>query len=89
VFHRDRQALELLQEGNFRREAGHMRTQDVKLILLGAYFDPRHAQFLAQHTDAKVVNMAHQVGARPQADGYFGMMDYNIQQIQTALTPPK
>jgi ABC-type Zn uptake system ZnuABC Zn-binding protein ZnuA len=66
-----------------------MRTQDVKLILLGAYFDPRHAQFLAQHTAAKVVNMAHQVGARPQTDDYFGMMDYNIQQIQTALTPPK
>jgi ABC-type Zn uptake system ZnuABC Zn-binding protein ZnuA len=66
-----------------------MRTQDVKLILLGAYFDPRHAQFLAKHTDAKVVNMAHQVGARPQADDYFGMMDYNIQQIQTALTPSK
>jgi len=66
-----------------------MRSQDVKLILLGAYFDPRHAQFLAKHTDAKVVNMAHQAGARPQADDYFGMMDYNIQQIQTALTPPK
>lgn len=66
-----------------------MRTQDVKLILLGAYFDPRHAQFLAQHTTAKVVNMAHQVGARPQTDDYFRMMDYNIQQIQMALAPPK
>ncbi|MGQ4806937.1 hypothetical protein NKDENANG_00274 [Candidatus Entotheonellaceae bacterium PAL068K] len=64
-----------------------MRTQDVKLILLGAYFDPRHARFLAKHTDAKVVNMAHQVGARPEADDYFRMLDYNIQQIQTGLTP--
>ncbi len=64
-----------------------MRTQDVKLILLGAYFDPRHARFLAKHTDAKVVNMAHQVGARPEANDYFRMLDYNIQQIQTGLTP--
>ncbi len=64
-----------------------MRTQNVKLILLGTYFDPRHARFLAKHTDANVVNMAHQVGARPEADGYFRMMDYNIQQIQTVLTP--
>lgn len=37
-----------------------MRVQEVKLILLGAYFDPRHARFLAKHTNAKVVNMAHQ-----------------------------
>jgi len=66
-----------------------MRTQEVKLILLGAYFDPRQAQFLAKHTDAKVVNMAHQIGARPEADDYFHLMDYNVQQIQTALTPLK
>ncbi len=64
-----------------------MQTQDVKLILLGAYFDPRHARFLAKHTDAKVVNMAHQVGARPEANDYFRLMDYNIEQIQTGLTP--
>ena len=66
-----------------------MRSQDVKLILLGAYFDPRHAQFLAKHTGAKIVNMAHQVGARPEADDYVRMVNYNIQQIQTALTPSK
>jgi zinc/manganese transport system substrate-binding protein len=62
-----------------------MQTDGIHLILLGAYFDPRHAQFLAKHTDAKLVNMAHQVGARPEAEDYFRMMDYNIQQIQAAL----
>lgn len=62
-----------------------MKTDDIRLILLGAYFDPRHARFLAKHTDAKVVNMAHQIGARPEAEDYFRMMDYNIQQIQAAL----
>lgn len=62
-----------------------MQTDGIHLILLGAYFDPRHARFLAKHTDAKLVNMAHQVGARPEAEDYFRMIDYNIQQIQAAL----
>ena len=66
-----------------------MRDQEVKLILLGAYFDPRHARFLAKQTGAKVLNMAHQVGARPEADDYFRMIDYNIRQLQTALAPSK
>jgi ABC-type Zn uptake system ZnuABC Zn-binding protein ZnuA len=66
-----------------------MQTQGVKLILLGAYFDPRHAQFLAKNTGAKVVKMAHQIGARPEADDYFRMIDYNIQQIRIALTSTK
>ena len=66
-----------------------MRDQEVKLILLGAYFDLRHARFLAKQTGAKVLNMAHQVGARPEADDYFRMIDYNIQQLQTALAPAK
>ena len=66
-----------------------MRDQEVKLILLGAYFDPRHARFLAKQTGARVVNMAHQVGSRPEADDYLHMIDYNIQQLQTALTSTK
>ena len=64
-----------------------MRDQEVKLILLGAYFDPRHARFLAKQTGARVLNMAHQVGSRPEASDYFRMIDYNIQQFQTALAP--
>jgi zinc/manganese transport system substrate-binding protein len=66
-----------------------MRDQEVKLILLGAYFDPRHARFLAKQTGARILNMAHQVGARPEADDYFRMINYNIQQLQTALAPSK
>ena len=66
-----------------------MRDQGVNLILLGAYFDPRHARFLAKQTGAKILNMAHQVGARPEANDYVRMIDYNIQQLQTALTSLK
>jgi hypothetical protein len=42
-----------------------MQEQKVNLILASPFFDPRHAHFLAGKTGAKIVEMAHQVGARP------------------------
>jgi ABC-type Zn uptake system ZnuABC Zn-binding protein ZnuA len=62
-----------------------MQAQGVKLILASAYYDPRHAQFVAQNTRAKVVPLANQVGARAGTDDYLSMVDYNIQQLVTAL----
>lgn len=58
-----------------------MQAEQVPLILASAYYDPRHAQFLAQHTGAKVVTMAHQVGAREGTDDYLRMVDYNIRRL--------
>jgi ABC-type Zn uptake system ZnuABC Zn-binding protein ZnuA len=62
-----------------------MKAEDVKVILTGAYYDPRHARFLAQHSPAKVAAMAHQVGARPGTDDYLSMLDYNVKQFLTTL----
>jgi ABC-type Zn uptake system ZnuABC Zn-binding protein ZnuA len=62
-----------------------MQAQGVKLILTSAYYDPRHAQFVAQTTHARVVPLAHQVGARPGTDDYLSMVDYNIRQLIAAL----
>lgn len=62
-----------------------MQAQDVKLILASAYYDPRHAQFVAHNTQAKVVPLANQVGARAGTDDYLGMVEYNIRQLVTAL----
>ena len=62
-----------------------MQTEKIGIILTSAYYDPRHAQFLAQHTGAKVVPMAHQVGARPRTDDYLGMVDYDVRQLVAAL----
>jgi len=62
-----------------------MKAEDVKVILTGAYYDPRHARFLAQHSLAKVAAMAHQVGARPGTDDYLSMLDYNVKQFLTTL----
>jgi ABC-type Zn uptake system ZnuABC Zn-binding protein ZnuA len=62
-----------------------MQAQKVPLILASAYYDPRHARFLAQHTGAKIVEMANQVGARNGTDDYFSMIEYNVRQCLTAL----
>jgi ABC-type Zn uptake system ZnuABC Zn-binding protein ZnuA len=62
-----------------------MQAQGVKLILASAYYDPRHAQFVAQNTQAKVVPLANQVGARAGTDDYLSMVEYNIRQLVTAL----
>ncbi|RJR45279.1 MAG: zinc ABC transporter substrate-binding protein [Deltaproteobacteria bacterium] len=62
-----------------------MQAEKVKLILASPFFDPRHAQFLAGKTGARVVEMAHQVGARPGAGDYLSMTDYNVRQLVSAL----
>jgi ABC-type Zn uptake system ZnuABC Zn-binding protein ZnuA len=62
-----------------------MQAQEVKIILASAYYDPRHAQFVAQNTGAKVIPLANQVGARADTDDYISMVDYNVRQLALAL----
>jgi ABC-type Zn uptake system ZnuABC Zn-binding protein ZnuA len=65
--------------------AQQMRAEQVRVILANPYYDPRHAQFLASNSGAKIVNAAHQVGARPGTDDYLSMVDYNVRQLVAAL----
>ena len=62
-----------------------MQAQHIGLILASAYYDPRHARFLAQQTGAKIAEIANQVGAREGTDTYLQMVEYNVQQIIAAL----
>ncbi|MBI4382176.1 MAG: zinc ABC transporter substrate-binding protein [candidate division NC10 bacterium] len=62
-----------------------MRADGVKLVLAAAYYDPRHARFISEHTGARVVNLANQVGSRQGADDYLSMFDYNVRQFVAAL----
>jgi ABC-type Zn uptake system ZnuABC Zn-binding protein ZnuA len=62
-----------------------MRVEGVKAVLAAAYYDPRHARFISEHTGARVVNLANQVGAREGTDDYLGMIDYNVRQLLGAL----
>jgi len=62
-----------------------MRAEKVPLVLTSVFYDPRHARFVSERTGAKVVNMAHQVGAREGTDDYLSMIDYNVRQVVAAL----
>lgn len=55
-----------------------MKRRSVKLVISSPYFDPRHGRFLAEHTDAKVVGLDHQVGASDAAPDYIGLFEHDI-----------
>ena len=71
--------------GHLRVLVERMRTEGVRLVLAAAYYDPRHARFVSEHTGARVVNLANQVGAREGTDDYLGMIDHNVRQLLGAL----
>ena len=62
-----------------------VKSEGIRVVLASAYYDPRHAAFVAEQTGAKVLAMANQVGARPGTDTYVGFVDYNVKQVADAL----
>ncbi|MBI4607348.1 MAG: zinc ABC transporter substrate-binding protein [Planctomycetes bacterium] len=62
-----------------------MKAQRVRAVLAVAYFDPRHARFVARETGARVVPLAHQCGARPGTERYIDMVEHNVRELETAL----
>ena len=66
-----------------------VKADKVPLLLAAAYYDPRHADFVAGETGATVVRMANQVGARPGTDDYLAMVNYNVEQVAAAMRAVK
>jgi ABC-type Zn uptake system ZnuABC Zn-binding protein ZnuA len=62
-----------------------VKADHVPLLLAAAYYDPRHAEFVAAQTGARVVRMANQAGARPGTDEYLAMVGYDVAQLVAAL----
>lgn len=62
-----------------------MRAEQIGVVLATAYYDPRYGRFVSDKTGAAVVAIAHQVGARPGAEDYLSMTDYNVRQLSSAL----
>ena len=62
-----------------------MRAEHARALLAAAYYDPRHARFLAAETGVPIAAMANQAGARPGTDGYLALIDYNVRQVAAAL----
>ena len=59
-----------------------MKADHVGLILSSAYFDPRHARWVAERTGARIVHLAHQVGARDGTPDYLSTVDYNVRALR-------
>lgn len=64
-----------------------MKSEHVRVVLATAYYDPRHARFVADATGAEVLAMANQAGARPGTEDYVAFVDYNVRQVAVGLTP--
>jgi len=60
----------------------------IPVILASAYFDPRHARWVAERTGATVLRLAHQPGARPETPDYLGTIDFNVRALARALETP-
>jgi ABC-type Zn uptake system ZnuABC Zn-binding protein ZnuA len=70
---------------HLRALVARMRDEGVRALLAVPYYDPRHARFVSEHTGAKVLALAHQVGARPGTGDYLAMVDYNVRQLAEGL----
>lgn len=62
-----------------------IRRDSVPIILASPYFDPRHARWVSERTGARVVEMAHQTGARSGTADYLATIDHNVRRILEAL----
>jgi zinc/manganese transport system substrate-binding protein len=62
-----------------------MKTDRVRLILSSVYFDPRHASWVAERTGARIVPLAHQVGARAGTGDYVAAIDANVRALAEAI----
>lgn len=58
-----------------------MRADDVSLILATPYLSRRHAEFVAEQTGARILDLAHQVDSRAETGDYLSMVDYNVRQL--------
>lgn len=58
-----------------------MRQDAVTLILSTPYVSRRHAEFVAEQTDARILDLAHQVDSRPGTGDYLSVVDYNVRQL--------
>ena len=61
----------------------------VRAIITVPYFDSRSAAFVATATGLPVVALAHQPGAIAEAQGWLGMIDYNVRALAAALGTTK
>lgn len=65
-----------------------IQRQGVKVLLSAPYFDTRFARSVAEKTGVKILPMAHQTGAYPEATEYLSMLEYNVRTLRQGLASP-
>ncbi|MDD2942608.1 MAG: zinc ABC transporter substrate-binding protein [bacterium] len=57
------------------------KSKPILALIIGAYYDPRHADLMHRSSNIPIIRLAHQVGALPGTDDYLQMFDYNLQRL--------
>ena len=65
---------------------GIMKRENIRLVLAAPYFDAKALRFVSEKGGARIVGLAHQVGARPGTDAYLAMIDFNVRTLAAALS---
>lgn len=62
-----------------------IQAEPIRLIINGAYYDPKHAGFLSKATGVPAIRLAHQVQALPEARDYLELFEFNLTQLRSSL----
>jgi len=68
--------LDLIQE---------MKKDNVKIIVIEPYFDPKTPNSIASQTGGQVVTLAPSVGGEKEVTDYFKLFDYDIAKLVAAI----
>lgn len=64
----------------------YIKEHDIRGIVQPTYFPQETTQAVARRTGAKVVTLCQSVRELPACSDYLAMMDYNVEQLVTALS---
>jgi zinc/manganese transport system substrate-binding protein len=62
-----------------------MKKDNIKIIIVEPYFDPKTPNGIAAQTGAKVVTLAPSVGGEKEVTDYFKLFDYDINALVAAI----
>ena len=62
-----------------------VKVNNVKVIISSPYFTTSSSDVVAKQTGVKELTLATSVGGFDSIKDYFGLFDYNIDQLTTAL----
>ncbi len=71
---------------HLRELVGLMKAQNVKLLVMEPFFDPRLPQKIAKDTGAPLVIVPTSVGAEEGIKTYFDLFDHQLERIRRSLT---